>query len=278
MYTYANQDFPKDDFELIVMDDNSMDDVLSVIKLYENDINIKYVRLEHDFGMRGNTVAFNTAFKLSEGEIIAETTPETMFQPDIVRKMYEGHKNKERAFLSFKTYNLTPQIQTIIDQIDWMSDIMNISKLEGWNDPWVQANAKNTNFRTHQTCSIRKEIFYEITKGLGFPLFMDYGSEDPWYSGIREKNNIEDITIMDVMPIHQWHTPFQYWMSKGYAPMLNKHAHTMDNYMNDKSGHVPKNGTCGIWDGGSTEMLPESSKNEWASWDSIVRSTGCNLV
>jgi hypothetical protein len=38
-------------------------------------------------------INFNTAFEAAESEIIAETTPETMFQPDIIRKMYEGHLN-----------------------------------------------------------------------------------------------------------------------------------------------------------------------------------------
>lgn len=278
IHTYANQDFPKDQYELIIIDDNSMDNVMEVIEPYAEEVDIKYCRLEHNHGMRGNTVAFNTAFNLSKAEVIAETTPETMFQPNVVRKMYEEHLKYERAFIAFKTFNLTPKLQLQIDGVPWKDNLSEIALLDGFNDPWVQANVNNNNFRTHQTCSIKKSVWKEVNNGYGFPLFMDYGSEDPWYSSERERLGIQNITIMDVMPIHQWHPPFQYWMSKGYAPKLNRHAHTMSNYMNDRSGHVPDGGTCEIWDGGSHEPLPDSAKNEWAAWDSIVRGTGCKLV
>jgi len=279
--TYANQDFPKENWELIIIDDNSFDDVYSVIEPYMDKINIRYLRLEHSFGMRGNTVAFNTAFAGTRGEYIAETTAETMFHKNTVRILYETHLNKPHSFVAMKTYNLTPELQLKIDDADWQSDIMNISKLDGWNSPWVQANVANTNFRTHQTCSIKKDLFYLIWKDTrnsdGYCLFMDYGTDDPTYSHTRELANINDITIMEQMVIHQWHLPFQYWQSKGYAPYLNKFAHTMCNIGFDKSGQVPEGGTCEIWDAGSHELLSEAEKLEWSKWDETLKKQGCTI-
>jgi len=111
----------------------------------------------------------------------------------------------------------------------------------------------------------------------GFPLFGDYGSEDPFYAGSRSSNNVKDITIMQPMAFHQWHPPFQYWMAKGRAPMLNKNAHSISNYMNDNSGHVPNGGTCEIWDGSSHEILSLEEIESQKSLDNYVRGSGCMI-
>ena len=213
IHTYANQTMDKEDYELIIIDDNSFDDVLEIIKPYQDIMNIKYIRLDHDFGMRGNTESFNTAFENAEGDILAETTPETMFAEDILFKLIYPHLELPRVFVAMKTYNLTPKIQLEIDSVDWKENIMNISKIEGWRDPWVQSNVDRPLFETHQTCSIRREVWKEINSGNGFPLFYDYGTEDPWYVGERKRLNIDNFTVKYMGLIHQWHTPFQYWMS-----------------------------------------------------------------
>lgn len=275
--TYCAQDFPKDDWELIVVDDNSLDDVKSAIAFAEGKINMQYIRLDHNFGMRGNTVAFNTGFAAANSRVIAETTPETMFTPDAVRLLYEPHIRNHNAFVAMKTYNLTPSDQLLIDTVDWRADLSNIHKLPNFNDPWTQNNVKHTHFGTHQTCSIEKETFRQLSKGHGFPLYGDYGSDDPWYSGTRSKYGINDITIMEPLQIHQWHLPFNYFASMGYAPMLNKWNHSISNYLNDKSGEVPANGTSQIWDtdkGNQFEKMNPEEMKHWQEYDEIFVATG----
>lgn len=273
--TYLRQDVDPSRWELIVIDDNSQDDVAAAIAPLTGKINVRMVRLNHPDGMRGNTVAFNTAFGMAQGHILAETTAECMLPKDGVRQLLEPHLRNHRCFVALKTYNLTREVQNAIDTVNWQDDIMAISTLPGWNDPWVQNNVANKNFGTHQICSIRRDVFFEITKGKGFPLFGDYGSEDPWYCGTREKSGVIGITLPnECMAVHQWHAPFQYWMAKGRGPRLNKFAHSTSNYLADKSGHVPDGGTCMIWDGGSHEQLSNSEKAQWAALDADVLATG----
>jgi len=530
--TYIKQDIDPARWELIVMDDSSQDDVQNALRPLLGKINLRYERLEHSEGMRGNTVAFNTAFRLARGHILAETTAECLLPRDAISQMLEPHKTNPRCFVALKTYNLRPEMQAVIDRVDWESDIMNVAEIQGWDEAWVQNNVANTHFGTHQICSIRKDVWYEITKGQGFPLYCDYGcldgktkvltedlrwvrndslkvgdvlvgvtenpvgkskrkleksqvlsigevrknsfriitedgrdivsseehlwltanmrstgsqrdvlwkrtdklkvgdeirklvdvgekrdvfdsgwmagiidgegsasgdsglrvqitqnpgdvldramsvltnwgidfsahkryerkgkwgssrdgrcwdlrtrntasalellisapsvrlknkwvgiglpvkkdcvaskiisiepvgmrtligmmtstktfiaeglvshnSEDPWYCGLREKSNVMDITLPNwCMAIHQWHAPFQYWMAKGRGPRMNKFAHTMSNYMNDRSGHVPEGGTCEIWDKGSHEQLPDDEKAKWKLLDDKVLDTG----
>jgi glycosyltransferase involved in cell wall biosynthesis len=274
IHTYLQQDIDPATWELIVIDDNSQDDVAGTVAMLNGKINIRTIRLNHQFGMRGNTVSFNTAFGMARGHILAETTAECLLPKDGIRKLLEPHRADDRCFVALKTYNLTREIQRAIDTVNWQEDIMAVSTLPGWNSPWVQNNVANMNFGTHQICSIRKDVFYQIASH-GFPLFGDYGSEDPWYAGRRERHSVRGVTLPnDCMAIHQWHPPFQYWMAKGRGPLLNKFAHSMSNYLEDRSGEVPDGGTCTIWDGGSHERLSDAEKDQWKAMDADVLATG----
>jgi len=271
---FCKQDFPTQNWELIVVDDASLDDVEAAIEFAKGKINMRYVRLEHEYGMRGNCVAFGTGFAFSRGEIIMESTPEIIFTPDGVRVMYEPHLTEERAFVATKTYNLEYGTQMLIDTVDWRSDVNKIKELDGFMSDWTQSNVSNTHFGTHQSCSIKKAVFYEITNGYGFPLYGDYGTEDPMYCGLRERVNVKDITIMEPMFFHQWHLPFSYFSSMGYAPMLNKWNHTTSNYLGCESGLVPPGGTSTIWDHGSDEKIGDAEKLEWKGRDQQFIDTG----
>lgn len=276
IYTYCQQDFPKEEFEVIVIDDNSPDDVRAAIEYGLGKINIRYIRLEHEYGMRGNCMAFNVGFAWANGEILMESTPEILFQKTTISDMYTPHMTEERAFVATKTYNLEYGTQMLIDTVDWRTDINNTRQLDGFMSPWTQRNVENTHFGTHQSCSIKKSTWIEITRGFGFPLYGDYGSDDPWYCGLRERVNVKDITIMDEqkMLIHTWHLPFPYFASMGYAPKLNKWNHTNENYLGDESGEVPLGGTATIWDKGSSEKLSNEEKSQWGNHDQQFIDTG----
>lgn len=274
VYSYLQQDIAPERWELIVIDDNSQDDVKSVLAPLEGKINFSYTRLDHSDGMRGNTVAFNTAFAMAKGHILAETTAECILPKDGMRRMLEPHNQHPSCFVALKTYNLTREVQKAIDTVNWQNDPMAISTLPGWNDPWVHNNVPTKDFGTHQICSIKKDVFYRVAPK-GFPLFGDYGSEDPWYSGQRQRHSVAGITLPnECMAIHQWHAPFQYWMAKGRGPRFNKFAHSMSNYLNDRSGNVPDGGTCMIWDNGSHDQLSEAEKAQWKDLDADVLGTG----
>lgn len=274
--TFCKQDFPKDDWELIIISDMSEGNIQPILDFAEGKINIQHIHLDHDYGMRGNTAAFNHAFSIAKGEVLMETTAETMFTTDMVWKLYEPHLLYDRAFVAAKTYNLTPELQMLIDTVDWRVDVSRIMTLPNFYNDWTLNNFKNTHFGTHQTCSIKRKVFYELFP-TGFPLYGDYGSEDPRYSGVRSMNGIKDITIMQPMAFHQWHPPFQWHMAKGKAKHFNRWAHSMSNYMNDTTGEVPDGGTCMIWDNGSHEQQSEAEIAEWATWDERVKATGFNL-
>lgn len=276
METYCEQDFPTESWELIIVNDNSEGDVQPILDYLKGKINFQYIELKHSYGMRGNTMAFNIGFHFAKGSILMESTPETMFTTDIVRRMYEPHLKYDRAFVAIKTFNLTFEQQVQIDTVDWREDVSNIMQIEGFFWDWTLNNFKTVHFGTHQTCSIKKSVFYEVFPD-GFPLYGDYGSEDCRYSGLREQAGIKDITIMQPMAFHQWHPTWHFWGTLGKAPNCNKWGHSMSNYMGDTSGEVSELGSSAIWDKGSKEQYTEAEIAEQRTWDDRVRATGCKV-
>lgn len=273
--TWANQDMPKEDWELIVINDCALGDVKGIIEPYRDRINMQYIEFDHTVGMRGNTIALNTGWMCARGDYIGESTPETMWPTDLVRSLYEMHECRDDRFIMFKTYNLTPEMQLQIDTVDWKSDIMNISKLEGWNSDWVQMNKnKGSDWGTHQTDSIKKSTWYQITNGYGWPLFSGYGEDDPYMCGLRNDKDIDDYVVLDPLCIHQHHLPFNYFASLGHAPNLNKNNHTIQNIWNDVSGRVSEYGTCSIFDGRDASPMSEEEKLEWRKWDEYFLKSG----
>ncbi len=275
--SYCNQDFNKNNFEIIFINDSSCDDVREAIEYGIGKINIRYIFLNHDFGMRGNQCAFNTGFAWAQGEILSETTAETIFTPDSIRIMHDTHNGVTNTFCAMKTYNLTPELQIMIDDVDWESDVNLIKTLPNFENDWTLNNVKTTHFGTHQTCSIRKDVFYRLFPDGGFPLYGGYGEEDPRYSGVRERNKINDITIMEPMIFHQWHVPYYFWQMKGKSKYINKFGHSTSNFMNDTSGEVPPSGSACIFDGCSKEWFSDEEIENAKYLDDLIRQTGCEI-
>lgn len=280
METYLRQTMNKEEFELIICNDNSMDDVWSVVEPYMDKINIRYIHLRHNDGMRGGMQAFNIMYKMSYAEVVAEVTPEMLLNPNTFQMMYDLHFEEKdgikheihNRFVTFKSYRLSQDVQVIIDDAAWKEDIYSILNLPGGDFEWIYQNANKTEFRTHEISSYRRKDFFNLFGEWGWVIHNDYGSCDPGFSGIREQNKWEDYVIMDFMQIHQWH-PTWHWVASHFPQKyLNKWAHTIVNYSGDERTHPL--GTACIWDGCSHEWYTEKDIAEHREMDQIVYATG----
>lgn len=79
---YKYQTMPKSDWELVVVDDMSDEDVLSVLKKYGSCFNYKYIKIDskkNDFPVFwGPSLSNNVGFKAAEGDVVVITSPEVM--------------------------------------------------------------------------------------------------------------------------------------------------------------------------------------------------------
>jgi len=283
--TLKNQDISSWDWELLIIDDNSEDDVKGIIEKHGNGLPIKYHRLDHNMGMRGNTFSINYGIDNSVGDVLMWSTPEVMLPPNALSVAYNTARGKKN-FITIPSHGLTSEIQLKIDEVDWKGDIHNINKLlekyplDDWNQIWFNLNfyesgrkdigGKKKFYGNNQTVAVDKSIW--LTSIGKFPYYLDYGSDDPWISGKRKRAKYTDVTLWEQSAYHQWHTRCQYWMALGKAPNWNKHGHTTSNLMNDPE--VPKGGTCEMWDHGDRSNMSQSEIFSALQLAPLVEQTG----
>lgn len=89
-----NQDFPKEDMEIIVVDDGSTDDTEERIKKYKD--KIKYIYKENG----GQASALNVGFENAKGEIICTLDADDYWLPQKIRKVVlEFEKDPEVGYV-----------------------------------------------------------------------------------------------------------------------------------------------------------------------------------
>lgn len=274
--TYLAQDLDPNRWELVVIDDNSPDHdkIVEALHLLDGKVDYRLIRLEHDHGMRGNTISFNTATQAAYAPILMETTPECLLPKDALTKLLLPHYQQDNLFVAMKTYNLTMGGQLGIESGDWRAGWRGCTGIPDWNSDWTQHNVPVVHFGTHQICSYRKAMFMRLNNGNMWPLFGDYGTDDPFFAHQRPLLGFVDVTLPNEdMAVHQWHAPFMFWMAYGLAPHLNKHAHSTSNYLHDTSGFVPEQGTRVIWGQGPEPLSAEEAEG-WKRLSGAVRETG----
>jgi hypothetical protein len=174
--------------------------------------------------------------------------------------------------------------------VDWRSDIHNIKKLvketdpEEWDSLWFHFNFNESGrrdwkskqeaglqFGHNQTVAVHRKTWMD--KVGHFPLYCDYGSDDPWVANKRGNRGYTDFTLWEHEAYHQWHATMQYWIALGKAPNWNRHGHTTSNVADDPI--VPDGGTCEIWDGGDTASFSEKeTEAEILALRDLVYATG----
>lgn len=91
---YLKQDYPKNDYEIIIIDDGSTDDTKKICEKYSKVGKIKYVRFEEHSELKANVVDY-VIENYTTGEIILETDVDGVFNEDFIKKMVRPYKDEE---------------------------------------------------------------------------------------------------------------------------------------------------------------------------------------
>src|SRR5271170_1486806 len=93
------QDFPREQREILVVDDGSTDDTAERLEKYRDEI--RYVRKLNG----GQASAFNVGFAKARGEIIATLDADDLWLPQKLRRVCESfEKNPEAGMVYHRTY------------------------------------------------------------------------------------------------------------------------------------------------------------------------------
>lgn len=129
---YDRQDFPKDQFELVVIDDHSEDDTQGLVHDYCKAAGIRYTILTTGPKLedwRDCGAVLNAGIRAASGDHIILTHPEVMPGRKSVSECVRALQNFETsrklyphltgAYACCKPYYLTPRDQERIDTVDW---------------------------------------------------------------------------------------------------------------------------------------------------------------
>lgn len=137
----SNQDLEKDDFEVIIINDGSMDNTEEVVNGFRKEINIKYIYEEN----RGQATARNKGIAVAENEVILFLDDDILVGKDLVRRHAEEHE-KNRGSVVLGKINLIPAsnyetVVEVIEQYGYKNALYNLSEYvcEDWYLDMVEA-------------------------------------------------------------------------------------------------------------------------------------------
>ncbi len=180
------------DFEVIVVDDGSTDDIESVVKGFKS---VKFKKQEH----KGPAAARNLGIETAAGEIIAFTDTDCIADDDWL-------KNIDRCFTGDAAALMgrvkIPESNFVGDSISALG--FPAGGTVGFEKMWKVSREGFTNHLSTCNCAVRKSAFERF--GLFDEVFRRAGNEDTEFSYRLEKNNVKIKYCSDVVISHDART------------------------------------------------------------------------
>lgn len=216
LYGYLTQHMPKEDFELIILDDWSTDKTDELLQAWAPFLNIISIRPPHkEPGVwRDSAAILNIGLRASQGELIVVTHPEVIPGKDSLMRMWEHRQ--ERTYHACKVYYLTPDNQRDLALYGMGDDPLTVRKLPGFYDlersPEFTGHPDYTHTAMDRHTNWQSLVFgggmrsYWQALG-GFYEFKTWGSIDVWHDTARSAHGMECKTELDetTIVVHQNH-------------------------------------------------------------------------
>lgn len=169
------QNFRKEDFEVIVVDDGSTDDTRKIVENYQNSFALKYCYQEN----QGQGMARNAALQHAVGEIIVFIQDDIIVTPDFLYEHLRIHRERQgenEAVLGQTEWH--PE-KPINDYMRWSTNSSNIAgRFGGHQFAYEKLKGKTEadyNFFYTSNLSLKKSV---LLKHSFDPEFSGYGWED----------------------------------------------------------------------------------------------------
>lgn len=211
LFSYSNQTLSKDEYEIIVIDDQSTDDTDRIVLDQKKGLSLIYIKIKGvKTGFRSQSAGWNIGLKHAIGDVCFFSHPEIIMPFSALEEMFLPHlKYPKPTFLTMKPYVLSAAAQAKIDSVDWKSDPANIKKIPEFNDSWIDGGRTYTNLYMEKLDKWESNTTFSMKRldmlGIGgFDEFDCWGPDDP---SLRDRRRVLGIptVISPLMGYHQNH-------------------------------------------------------------------------
>lgn len=148
----------------------------------------------------------------SEAKVYVMTHPEILFPKDTIKVAFENAT--QDTFAAFKVFWLPDHMLKHFDDYTWQQpetleqceDIYKLDPKQKGEFYWNKDTRGITNWQSTTTYAMNGET---IRKMLPFPDFGSWGADDPWHLLKRKELGIQNVTIMEPILMHQYHSTLQ---------------------------------------------------------------------
>lgn len=221
----ARQKFPKSEYEVIVVDDNSTQESGEVCRKFKGKMNLWYVRLEHNFGWRDCPTALNFGLRRASGEVWATSFSEVVLSEYGLDVLYSAHFGKYQLNCQYGRTD-TSKLCILLPPIDMNENQFKLEDLKEMKyeevlekySPGIVKQIPFMQGKGDFCCmSMKKDDWLDIG---GFYEFHSWGSVDIDIGERRWVRGLTDAIVNSPygICIHQWH-PKSEKALKGSAQM-----------------------------------------------------------
>lgn len=199
---YEKQTMSKEDWELVIIDDMSDEDVLATLKEFP-DLNWQYIRMDsrlNDFPIYwGPSLSNNIGFKAACGEVVAITGPEMLMNSKTLEYAYESAMQDQNVY--GHVFHSSSQFVRLMDQNPAMEDYA-FERLFSLRHAKVQDITKNTYYWFF--CAVKREHVMSVN-GCDETLISGVCADDDLWSLIFQERGIPNTHDFRIVGIHQDH-------------------------------------------------------------------------
>lgn len=162
-------------WEIVLVDDGSMDEFEAVIQSYKNDSRIKVYRNGKN---RGCAFTKRKCVEKSSGELAGFLDPDDSLHPDAIQKMVEAHSQRPACSIIHSTHYVCDESLRIIRIADYVKALPP-------DTPYLLLN----DGRVHHFATFKKSC-YDKTTGISCPKKIDKAIDQDLYYLLEEEGDI----------------------------------------------------------------------------------------
>lgn len=203
LYMWANQTVPRNEYELLIMEEGQSSEGPAVARLYKEkypDLNIRYFTYDGRKDFKGPVHSWNVGVKQARADIIGVAMDDRLTSFDNIKACLAVHAKRQNIFTTVLPFLLREAtIKDIFDTIPWRE---NPKLLWAESVPSMLATGLMKE-RESTMVSMRKEDYLEIG-GLD-ERWYDYSYWCIYFYECMLRQGLEPVVLPQIINVHHWH-------------------------------------------------------------------------